>query len=85
MDRYPKTLSEFEDRFATEAACQEFLVQIRWPEGFVCPRCGHGEAWTAHRGLQVCRKCRAETTVTAGTIFQDTRKPLRQWFQAMCT
>lgn len=83
MDSYPKTLTEFEERFRTEAACREFLARIRWPEGFRCPRCGHGEAWSAHRGLQVCRKCRAETTVTAGTIFQDTRKPLRQWFAAM--
>lgn len=76
-------MTEFQDRFRTDEACRAYLAQVRWPRGFVCPACGQSEAWAIHRGLQVCRNCRKETSVTAGTIFQDTRKPLRQWFQAM--
>ena len=40
MEDYPRTLEEFEGRFATEQACREYLMQLRWPQGFVCPRCG---------------------------------------------
>ena len=80
---YPRSLLEFEDRFATDQACRDYLTQVRWPHGFVCPRCGVGTAWTATRGRLVCGGCRHQTSVTAGTIFHDTRKPLRLWFRAM--
>lgn len=80
---YPRSLLEFEDRFATDQACRDYLTQLRWPHGFVCPRCGACTAWTATRGRLVCGGCRHQTSVTAGTIFHDTRKPLRLWFRAM--
>lgn len=83
MEDYPKTLLEFEQRFRTEEACIEYLFKLRWPEGFQCPRCGHPEAWPMKRELYRCARCRYETSVTAGTIFQDTRKPLWLWFRAM--
>jgi transposase-like protein len=83
MEDYPRTLLEFETRFASEEACRRYLVELRWPEGFVCPRCGHGKAWLTSRGLYHCAGCHRQTSVTAGTIFQDTRKPLRLWFRAM--
>jgi len=83
MEDYPKTLLEFEQRFRTEEACIEYLFKLRWPEGFRCPRCGHPEAWSMKRELYRCVRCRYETSVTAGTIFQDTRKPLRVWFRAI--
>ncbi len=83
MENYPETVLDFEDRFATEAACRQYLAEIRWPDGFRCPRCGHHEAWTTERGLWHCTACGVQTSVTAGTIFQDTRKPLRLWFRAM--
>jgi len=83
MEDYPKTLLEFEQRFSTEEACVEYLFNLRWPDGFRCLRCGHPEAWAMRRGLYRCRSCRFETSVTAGTIFQDTRKPLRLWFHAI--
>jgi len=83
MEDYPGTVLDFEDRFATEAACRQYLADVRWPDGFHCPRCEHREAWTTTRGLWHCRACGFQTSVTAGTIFQDTRKPLRLWFRAM--
>jgi transposase-like protein/ribosomal protein L37AE/L43A len=83
MEDYPQTVLEFEERFASEAACREYLAAIRWPEGFRCPQCGHPEAWVTKRGLWHCTQCGSQTSVTAGTLFQDTRKPLRLWFHAM--
>jgi len=80
---YPRTLLEFEARFATEEACREYLRQSRWPEGFVCPRCEGGTAWPATRGRLICGSCRHQTSVTAGTILENTRKPLRLWFRTI--
>jgi len=80
---YPKSLVEFEHRFATDAACLEYLVQLRWGDSFACPRCGSTEFWHMGRQLRCCRACRHQTSVTAGTIFHRARKPLSQWFRAM--
>jgi len=80
---YPRTILELEDRFATENACREYLMRLRWPMGFVCPRCKHQGGWLATRGQVICQGCRYQASVTAGTIFQDTHKPLRLWFRAI--
>ena len=82
-ESYPKTILELEQWFATDDACREYLFQLRWPNGFVCPRCHTTDAWPASRGRFVCRACRHQTSVTAGTIFENTRKPLTLWFRAI--
>lgn len=83
VNKYPVTIMEFEKQFATERACLHYLFELRWPNGFICPRCGHKKAWLTNRGLYRCGSCDVQTSVTAGTIFQDTRKPLRLWFRAI--
>lgn len=83
MENYPKTLFELEQNFSTEEACQEYLYQLRWPEGFICPRCSHRKAWRTKRKHFHCSNCGFQVSITAGTIFQDTRLPLRLWFRAM--
>lgn len=83
MDDYPANLMEFEARFASEEACREYLFTQRWPGGFRCPRCEGSKAWPTDRGLWHCAACGHQVSVTAGTIFQDTRKPLQMWFRAM--
>jgi len=83
MEDYPRDLTEFEARFANEAACRDYLFRLRWPDGFRCPRCGGSRAWPLRSVLLECAACRYQTSVTAGTIFQDTRKPLTLWFRAM--
>ena len=83
MEDYPGTILEFEQRCATDEACRECLFQLRWPEGFRCPRCGHEKGWPLARGLTECAGCALQTSVTTGTIFQDTHKPLRLWFRAI--
>jgi transposase-like protein len=83
MEDYPRTLAEFERRFATADACRAYLVQLRWPDGFGCPKCGGTKAWPVRPVLLECAACGRQTSVTAGTIFQDTRTPLPTWFRAM--
>ena len=83
MEDYPQTLMEFEQWFASEEACYEYIFKLRWPDGFSCPRCQHNKAWLTKRKLHHCAHCGYETSVTAGTIFQGTRKPLWLWFRAI--
>lgn len=83
MEDYPTNLMEFEGRFTSEEACREYLFRLRWPDGFRCPRCEGSRAWPTGRGLWHCAACSRQVSVTAGTIFQGTRKPLQMWFRAM--
>jgi len=80
---YPHTLLELERRFVSEQACRQYLFELRWADGFICPRCGGKTAWTTSRGLWLCSGCRHQSSVTAGTIFQDSHLPLSTWFRAM--
>lgn len=83
MEDYPETLLELEKRFRTEEACREYLFMLRWPDGFQCPRCGQRKYWARDRGLYECAGCGYQASITAGTIFQDTKKPLSLWFRAI--
>lgn len=77
------TFDEFIKRFLTDEQCEAYLYELRWGDGFVCPVCGNGECWKTKRYLYTCTACQHQASVTAGTIFQDTRKPLRNWFTAI--
>jgi len=83
LEDYPRTSLELEKRFSTEEACRAYLFALRWPQGWVCPRCACRRAWTLRRDLWRCKECRCETSVIAGTIFQDTHLPLTTWFRAI--
>ena len=83
VEEYPKNLTELEAAFATEESCRAYLARLRWPDGFRCPRCGGGKSWPVRGVLLECAVCGGQTSVTAGTIFQDTRTPLPVWFRAM--
>jgi transposase-like protein/Zn ribbon nucleic-acid-binding protein len=83
MENYPRTLSEFDALFGSESACWEYLEKVRWPNGFVCPRCQGTKAWHRNRGLRICVSCGYEVSVTAGTVFENTHKPLILWFQTI--
>ena len=82
-ENYPKTMIELERRFSDDVACREYLASLRWPKGFVCPSCRGHQGLTIRRGLWRCQACRRETSVTAGTIFQDSKLPLVIWFRAI--
>ena len=80
---YPRTWSEFLKWFASDEACATYLAGLRWPEGFVCPQCGDTQRPNqGSRGRIICRSCRHQSTVTAGTIFDKTRTPLTVWLAA---
>ena len=76
----------------TDEECRQFLVQQRWPEGVICPKCGHNEVYNIKRQnksknkvqhLFKCKKCRRQFTATVGTIFEDSHIPLNKWFAAI--
>ena len=83
--KYPKNLKEFERQFETEKQCRDYIFQLKFPDGFICPKCGHNEAWERGNGVYKCKhkKCRQEMSVLTGTIFQDSRTPLTTWFRAI--
>jgi len=83
VEEYPRTLTELEADFGTEEACRAYLARLRWPDGFRCPRCGGCRSWPVREVLLECAGCGCQISVTAGTIFQDTRTPLPVWFRAM--
>ena len=78
------SLNEFLSFYGTEEQCFEALYRWRWPNGFVCPNCGHdrGCQLTTHK-LQQCYRCHRQTSITAGTIFEATKLPLTVWFQGL--
>ena len=84
MTDFPRSLIEFQQRFADEAACAKYLLAARWPQGFVCPGCGMTKAW----GFQTkpwtweCAGCGKQTSVTAGTIMHHSKLALTTWFWA---
>ena len=78
------TVFDFENRFPTEEACFEYLVSLRWPNGFICPKCGHTEFYLIERRkLFQCKKCKHQASVTAGTIFHKLKQPLKTLFWAI--
>src|SRR5260370_135020 len=87
MEDYPRTLQEFEARFSTDEGCREYLFQVRWPGGFRCPRCGVGKAWGVRATLFQCTSCDYQTSVTAGTVFQEALVQTDQdsWMMDRCS
>lgn len=80
---YPNTYREFVKMFPDDAACAAFLGILRWPEGFICPKCKQvSTPWNESRGRLACPICRHQTSVTTGTIFDKTRTSLTTWFEA---
>ena len=80
---FPKTIFEFQQWFPNEESCLNFLIQSRWPDGFVCPRCGHKDYyWIPTRKLLQCKQCGYQASVTAWTVMHRSRMPLKLWFHA---
>ena len=79
------TLLEFQKQFHGEDVCREHLYKIRWPDGFVCLKCGVMDTPfnVASRNLHQCKHCGYQASVTAGTVMEKTRIPLIKWFWAM--
>lgn len=83
------TVAQWEKAFPDEAHCAAYLIQHRWPVGVRCPRCGSdkvSEVATMEFKWQ-CYGCAADSgyrfSHIAGTIFENTNKPLRDWFRVI--
>ena len=81
----PLSRAAFEARFPDEDTCGRYLVERRWPDGFVCPRCKGAKGWRlrAARPTFQCAGCGRQTSVTAGTVMHRSHLPLRTWFLAV--
>jgi len=78
------SLATLQKKFSTEKKCREHLFKLRFPDGFVCPRCGHKEYFLiTTRNLYECKSCGYQASITAGTIFHKTRTSLVKWFWAV--
>ena len=76
--------AQFLKRFPNEKACAEYLYHVKWPNGFVCPVCGHRLCYALNRpGRYQCAKCRHQTSLTANTVMHRTHLPLTKWFWAI--
>lgn len=79
----PKSLSAFNQRFRTEADCEEFLFLVRYPNGFVCPTCGTERGWSLDgKRLIECANGH-KVSLTAGTVLHGTHQELMTWFHAV--
>ena len=75
------SLPEFITLYGTEKQCFNALVNWRWPNGLICPSCGHHKYCLLNtRRLFQCHRCHQQTSITAGTIFEKTKLPLTKWF-----
>ena len=78
------SLFEYQEQFSKEEDCYNYLLEHRWPNGFICPKCGSLEYYMIHQRKQFqCKHCRHQTSVTAGTVFHNLRQPLRVLFMAV--
>ena len=77
---YP--LGTFMKEFSTNAKCREYLEKLRWPDGFVCPKCDCRHACLLSNGRYQCAGCHHQTSVTAGAVLHRIHMPLTQWFLA---
>ena len=80
----PRDLPSFLKRFGTDAKCRAYLVRARWPAGFRCAGCGHGQAYSHKKRLiEECTACGKQHSILAGTLFEQTKTGLAKWFLAI--
>ena len=79
-----ESLLQLLDAFPDEAACVAHLERLRWPTGIICPLCGESRKIHKYqsRPLYKCGDCKKQFSVRKGTIFEESRLPLRKWFAA---
>lgn len=79
---FPTGIVAFQRMFPDEEACERYLFQLRFPDGFVCPKCGSTKGYP-YDGFKVIQCPRKHlTSLTSGTIMHKTKQPLQTWFWA---
>ncbi len=68
MKQVPDSLLAFQHMVPDDDACAAWLIEMRWPDGFVCPTCSHEKGWALRRKAHTfaCTGCRRQTSATAG-------------------
>lgn len=75
---------EFFERFPTEQAAIDFFEAERWPDRVICPRCDwHITSRIKSRNRHYCAGCKKQFSFRTGTLFENSRIPLRKWLYAM--
>jgi transposase-like protein len=75
------SLDELLEIFPDEQSCIDRFTSIRWANGEFCPYCGHDRVYHfGDRRTHKCGRCRQRFSIKIGTIFEDTKIPLRKWF-----
>lgn len=83
-----KNLQSLLDFFKDEETCKAYYEQQRWGGNVACPHCGSLKVYRTNRGFKCGEKeCYKKFSLTVGTIFENSKIPLRTWFAAMylCT
>ena len=81
---FPKSAPDFEARFVTEEDCRRYWIEARWGGQPACQQCQGTDVWPLRGGtLFECAACHHQTSLTAGTLLERTRKPLKDWFRAV--
>lgn len=81
--KYPKDFQEFLIQFPNEDSCWQYIKELRLPDGYVCPNCESKKYWLTAKHKVHCSNCEKEFSLTSGTIFQESKKPLLLWFHIM--
>lgn len=80
----PMGFVAFSERYATEEVCRQKMFEMRWPEGFVCPKCGaHSFCFVEKRNCYQCNTCKNRTTPRVGTVMQNSHLPYKTWLWAI--
>ena len=78
-----RTLDALTKHFSDGQKCIDFLAEQRWHGKPVCPYCGCTTVYHRKDGRYACKDCKSTFSVFVGTIFQNTKLKLLQWFQAI--
>jgi transposase-like protein len=80
---YPKTIMEFAQQFHNDEVCLKYLIESRWPDGFICPHCRQKGGWWLEKYARFeCKKCHKQVSPLAGTLLHRSHLPVHLWFWA---
>lgn len=81
-------IDQLRNWFPDETACRRFFEHTRWPQGRICPHCGHKESYIIHASHRSepcyqCKRCKRQFTVTTKTVLHSTKLDLWKWLQGI--
>lgn len=80
---FPRSEIDFDSRFSDLKACYDYLLALKWPNGFICKKCENDNYWISAKNLYICTKCNHQHSLTAGTIMDSSKMPITYWFKVM--